>query len=82
MSGSVTTRLSSPLTPTGSVPRTVTRRIRRSPPHARLPVVALTSLSSSEHEAEGHAAGVTTYLVKLDDAALVAAVRQQAGATA
>jgi two-component system, chemotaxis family, sensor kinase CheA len=60
----------------------LTRRIRRSEAHARLPVVALTSLSSSEHESEGIQAGVSAYLVKLDDAALVAAVRQQAGVTA
>ena len=60
----------------------LTRRIRRSEQHARLPVVALTSLSSSEHESEGIQAGVSAYLVKLDDAALIAAVRQQAGVTA
>ena len=59
----------------------LTRRIRRVESMARLPVVALTSLSSSEHESEGIAAGVSTYLVKLDDAALVAAIRQQAGVT-
>ena len=60
----------------------LTRRIRRSDPHKHLPVVALTSLSSSEDESAGHAAGVTAYLVKLDDAALVAAVRQHGGVTA
>ena len=57
----------------------LTRRIRKSPEHAAIPVLALTSLSSTEHEAEGRAAGVSTYLVKLDDAALVAAVREQTG---
>lgn len=57
----------------------LTRRIRKSPEHAAMPVLALTSLSSTEHEAEGRAAGVSTYLVKLDDAALVAAVREQTG---
>ncbi|MBL8731972.1 MAG: chemotaxis protein CheW [Planctomycetes bacterium] len=60
----------------------LTRRIRRSPEHEQLPVIALTSLSSSEHEEEGRAAGVTAYLVKLDDAALVAAVREHAGVKA
>lgn len=60
----------------------LTRRIRRQDSLAKLPVVALTSLSSSEHESEGIAAGVSTYLVKLDDAALIAAIRQQAGVTA
>jgi CheY-like chemotaxis protein len=60
----------------------LTRRIRRSERHLRLPVIALTSLSSAEHESEGIQAGVSTYLVKLDDAALIAAVRQQAGVTA
>lgn len=59
----------------------LTRRIRRQESLAKLPVVALTSLSSSEHESEGIAAGVSTYLVKLDDAALIAAIRQQAGVT-
>jgi two-component system chemotaxis sensor kinase CheA len=60
----------------------LTRRIRRQESLAKLPVVALTSLSSTEHESEGIAAGVSTYLVKLDDAALIAAIRQQAGVTA
>ena len=60
----------------------LTRRIRRSPEHQHLPVIALTSLSSSEHEEEGRAAGVSAYLVKLDDAALVAAVREHAGVRA
>jgi two-component system chemotaxis sensor kinase CheA len=59
----------------------LTRRIRRQESLAKLPVVALTSLSSSEHESDGIAAGVSTYLVKLDDAALIAAIRQQAGVT-
>lgn len=56
----------------------LTRRIRRAEPWAKVPVVALTSLSSAEHESEGISAGVSTYLVKLDDAALIAAIRQQA----
>lgn len=56
----------------------LTRRIRRAEAWAKVPVVALTSLSSAEHESEGISAGVSTYLVKLDDAALIAAIRQQA----
>ena len=56
----------------------LTRRIRREDRLRSIPVIALTSLSSAEHQAEGMAAGVTNYLVKLDDAALVAAVREQA----
>ncbi|MBL8753814.1 MAG: chemotaxis protein CheW [Planctomycetes bacterium] len=60
----------------------LTRRIRREERLRSLPVVALTSLSSKEHEAEGLAAGVSAYLVKLDDSALIAAVRQHAGVTA
>jgi len=59
----------------------LTRRIRRTEKHAALPVMALTSLSSAEDEARGQEAGVTSYLIKLDDAALVAAVRQHAGVT-
>lgn len=59
----------------------LTRRIRRTERHAGLPVMALTSLSSAEDEARGQEAGVTSYLIKLDDAALVAAVRQHAGVT-
>jgi two-component system chemotaxis sensor kinase CheA len=60
----------------------LTRRIRREERWRSMPIVALTSLSSKEHESEGIAAGVSTYLVKLDDAALVAAIRQQAGVNA
>jgi two-component system chemotaxis sensor kinase CheA len=60
----------------------LTRRIRRTEKHAALPVMALTSLSSAEDEARGQEAGVTSYLIKLDDAALVAAVRQHAGVKA
>lgn len=60
----------------------LTRRIRGSARLAALPVVALTSLSNEEDIASGRAAGVTQYLVKLDDAALVAAVRELAGAEA
>ena len=60
----------------------LTRRIRRVEAWAKIPVVALTSLSSAEHESEGIQAGVSTYLVKLDDAALIAAIRQQAGVMA
>ena len=50
------------------------RRIRSSPAHAALPVVALTSLSSAEDEAQGRGAGVDAYLVKLDDETLVRSV--------
>jgi two-component system chemotaxis sensor kinase CheA len=57
----------------------LTRRIRRSEKHRGLPVVALTSLSSAEDESEGKKAGVDVYLIKLDDAALVAAVTEHAG---
>jgi two-component system chemotaxis sensor kinase CheA len=57
----------------------LTRRIRRTERLRSLPVVALTSLSSAEDEAAGTAAGVDAYLVKLDDAALVAAVREHSG---
>lgn len=57
----------------------LTRRIRRSERHRGLPVVALTSLSSAEDEAEGHKAGIDVYLIKLDDAALVQAVTEHAG---
>ena len=60
----------------------LTRRIRRSEAHGKLPVVALTSLSSAEDTAAGTEAGVTAYLVKLDDAALVAAVREHGGVIA
>ena len=57
----------------------LTRRIRRSDKFRNVPVVALTSLSSAEDETEGVHAGVNAYLVKLDDAALVQAVRQHGG---
>ncbi|MBM4060120.1 MAG: response regulator [Planctomycetes bacterium] len=57
----------------------LTRRIRRSERLRRVPVVALTSLSSSEDEARGMQAGVSAWLVKLDDAALVAAVAKHSG---
>ncbi len=57
----------------------LTRRIRGSGPHKALPIVALTSLSAAEDQEEGRKAGVTAYLIKLDDAALVEAVRQYAG---
>jgi len=57
----------------------LTRRIRRTAACREVPVVALTSLSSAEDEAEGFNAGVNAYLVKLDDAALVQAVRKHAG---
>jgi two-component system, chemotaxis family, sensor kinase CheA len=60
----------------------LTRRIRGATRLANLPVVALTSLSNEEDVASGRAAGVTQYLVKLDDAALVAAVRELAGVEA
>lgn len=58
----------------------LTRRIRGSAEHKDLPVVALTSLSSDEDQSEGRSAGVTAYLIKLDDAALIAAVRNYMGA--
>ncbi|MBL9076343.1 MAG: chemotaxis protein CheW [Planctomycetes bacterium] len=58
----------------------LTRRIRASRRHATKPVVALTSLSNEDDIAQGMAAGVNQYLVKLDDAALLAAVRELVGA--
>ncbi|MGE3171337.1 MAG: chemotaxis protein CheW [Planctomycetota bacterium] len=57
----------------------LTRRIRRSEAHKALPVLALTSLSSAEDVDAGKQAGITDYRVKLDDAALVAAIRELTG---
>ncbi len=60
----------------------LTRRIRRSEKWKALPVLALTSLSSQEDVEAGKAAGISDYRVKLDDAALVAAIRNLAGRSA
>jgi two-component system, chemotaxis family, sensor kinase CheA len=60
----------------------LTRRIRKTERLRGVPVVALTSLSSAEDESEGLNAGVNAYLVKLDDAALVRAVKEHAGGVA
>ncbi|MFK7742217.1 MAG: chemotaxis protein CheW [Planctomycetota bacterium] len=60
----------------------LTRRIRAKAETRDIPVLALTSLSTSDAVAEGRAAGVTEYLVKLDDAALLAAIRRTYGALA
>jgi two-component system chemotaxis sensor kinase CheA len=56
----------------------LTRRIR-SAGKRDLPIVALTSLSSDEDKSKGNAAGVNEYLVKLDDAALIRALRRHTG---
>lgn len=60
----------------------LTRRIRASRRHATLPVVALSSLSNEDDIAQGMAAGVNQYLVKLDEAALLCAVREVVGVQA
>ena len=60
----------------------LTRRIRKTDRLRSVPVVALTSLSSAEDETEGLNAGVNAYLVKLDDAALVRAVKEHSGVEA
>ena len=60
----------------------LTRRVRRDQRWQALPVLALTSLSSQEDIDYGKAAGVTDYRIKLDDAALVAAVRELTGGKA
>jgi two-component system chemotaxis sensor kinase CheA len=53
----------------------LTRRVRAAGRFGNLPIVALTSLSTDEDVANARAAGVNEYLVKLDDSALLAAVR-------
>jgi len=58
----------------------LTRRIRANAETADLPVLALTSLSTDEAVAEGRAAGVDEYLVKLDDISLLAAIQRNLGA--
>lgn len=58
----------------------LTRRIRASRQHKDITVLALTSLSSDEDQCEGRDARVTAYLIKSDDAALVAPVRAYMGA--
>lgn len=58
------------------------RRIRRSEKWRTLPVLALTSLSSQEDVEAGKAAGITDYRIKLDDAALLAVIRQLLGGKA
>ena len=60
----------------------LTRRIRASRRHATLPVVALSSLSNEDDIAQGMAAGVNQYLVKLDEPALLCAVRELVGVQA
>lgn len=57
----------------------LTRRIRDHATLAGLPVLALTSLSTDEARREGEAAGVTEYLVKLDDRTLLAAIERNIG---
>ena len=57
----------------------LTRRVRGSGRFGNLPIVALTSLSTDEDVANARAAGVNEYLVKLDDSALLAAVRSLIG---
>ncbi len=58
----------------------LTKRIRRNDRTAKLPVLALTSLSRQEDIDLGRAAGITDYRIKLDDAALIAAIRELTGA--
>ena len=60
----------------------LTKRIRRSDRAAKIPVLALTSLSRQEDIDLGRAAGITDYRIKLDDAALLAAIRELTGARA
>jgi len=60
----------------------LTKRIRRDERTAKLPILALTSLSRQEDIDLGRAAGITDYRIKLDDAALIAAIRELAGAKA
>jgi CheY-like chemotaxis protein len=57
----------------------LTRLVRSSGRFGNLPIVALTSLSTDEDVANARAAGVNEYLVKLDDSALLAAVRSLIG---
>ncbi|MEZ5964117.1 MAG: chemotaxis protein CheW [Planctomycetota bacterium] len=57
----------------------LTRRIRGDQRFAGTRVIALTSLSSDQAVADGRAAGVDEYLVKLDDAELVSAVHRNVG---
>ena len=56
----------------------LTRRIRREPRFADLPVIALTSLASEEDFQRGFDAGVTEYQVKLDRDELLGAIRRYA----
>lgn len=60
----------------------LTKRIRRNERTTKLPVLALTSLSRQEDVDLGRAAGITDYRIKLDDAALIAAIRELTGARA
>lgn len=57
----------------------LTRRIRGSG-NTDIPIVALSSLSSEEDQQIAENAGVTAYLVKLDDVGLIEAVKQYTGA--
>ncbi|MCA8951522.1 MAG: chemotaxis protein CheW, partial [Planctomycetes bacterium] len=57
----------------------LTRRIRADRRTSRLPVVMLSSLSNEEDVAAGHAAGANDYLIKMDDASLIAALTKAAG---
>ena len=56
----------------------LTRRIRSSG-NTDVPIVALSSLSSEEDQRTAEEAGVTAYLVKLDDVGLIEAVKQFTG---
>jgi len=52
------------------------KRIRANERTARLPIIALTSLAGDDHVAEGKAAGVDDYQVKLDRDGLLARLSQ------
>jgi two-component system, chemotaxis family, sensor kinase CheA len=54
----------------------LTKRIRADARTARLPVIAVTSLAGAEDVAEGKAAGVTEYQVKLDRDKLLECLRE------
>jgi len=58
----------------------LTRRIRSDERFAGLPVIALSSLAGEEEMAQGIAAGVTEYQVKLDPEQLVQGIRRQLAA--
>ena len=55
------------------------RRIKEDVAFASLPVIALTSLASEDNIAQGRAAGIDEYQVKMDREKLVHAVDQYAG---